>query len=92
MKKTTNKNISFKEKVLRTVAAIPKGSVMTYKQVAKRAGNEHASRAVGVIMAHNKDKNIPCHRVVRSDGTLAGYNGLQGKSKRKILEKEGVIL
>jgi O-6-methylguanine DNA methyltransferase len=82
--------ISFKDKVLIVVSKIPKGKVLTYKQVAKLAGNEKASRAVGNIMAKNNDKNIPCHRVIKSDGSIGSYNGLQGKSKKEILEKEGV--
>ncbi len=81
----------FKQKVLDIVAKIPKGSLMTYKGVATKAGNPNASRAVGTIMAGNKDKNIPCHRVIRSDGKIGEYNGLQGKSKREILIKEGAI-
>lgn len=81
---------SFKEKVLEVVAEIPKGKVLTYSQVATRAGNPKASRAVGTIMANNDDTNIPCHRVVKSDGSIGMYNGLQGASKAVILKKEGI--
>jgi O-6-methylguanine DNA methyltransferase len=80
---------TFKEKVIEVVKQIPKGSVLTYKQVAKKAGNEKASRRVGTLMAENQDKLVPCHRVIRSDGTLGGYNRLQGNSKKVLLEKEG---
>ena len=83
---------TFKEKVIVVVKAIPKGKILTYKEVAKKAGNEKASRVVGNLMAQNQDKKVPCHRVIRSDGKIGGYNGLQGKSKLEILEKEGVKL
>ena len=86
------KNKTFKTKVLEVVKKIPKGEVLSYKEVARKAGNPKASRAVGNIMAENKDKNVPCHRVIRSDGTLGAYNGLQGKSKRALLFSEGVKL
>ena len=82
---------TFKERVLDVVTKIPEGSVMTYGSVAKRAGNEKAARAVGIIMAHNTDKAVPCHRVVKSDGSIGAYNGLRGKSKEGILKKEGVM-
>jgi methylated-DNA-[protein]-cysteine S-methyltransferase len=78
----------FKEKVLKIVSKISEGSTLTYKEVAKKAGNEKASRAVGMIMSKNQDKLIPCHRVIRTDGKIGGYNGLQGKDKAKILENE----
>ncbi len=81
---------SFKEKALETVKSIPEGNVMTYSQVAAKAGNKSASRAVGNIMAANQDKTVPCHRVVKSDGSIGMYNGLRGKSKEEILKKEGV--
>lgn len=81
---------TFEEKVINVVRAIKAGSVMTYGAVAKRAGNAKASRAVGSIMAKNTDKTVPCHRVVRSDGSIGMYNGLRGKSKSTILKKEGV--
>jgi O-6-methylguanine DNA methyltransferase len=80
----------FREKVLAIVAKIPQGKVMTYKEVGKKAGHARAARGVGAIMAANKDKNIPCHRVIRSDGTLAGYNGING-DKEKLLRIEGYL-
>ena len=83
-----NKEI-FKAKVIAVVKAIPKGKTMTYGEVAKLTGNPKAARAVGVIMKQNKNKNVPCHRVVSTKG-VGGYNGLRGKSKRDILIKEGV--
>lgn len=81
---------SFKEKVLAVVANIPKGYVLTYKEVATKAGNPKASRAVGTIMAKNRNPLIPCHRVVRSDLKMGGYAwGIT--QKVKILQKEGYI-
>lgn len=80
----------FTEKVYAVVAKIPKGCVLTYKEVARRAGNASAARAVGNIMHNNPDtKKVPCHRVVRSDGTPGGY--ARGSQKKiVILKKEGV--
>lgn len=85
-----SKNLSFREKVLGIVAKIPRGSVMTYKEVATTAGNGRASRAVGAILKTNYNPNIPCHRVVRSDGGLGGYNRGVGR-KKKILTEEGAL-
>lgn len=80
---------TFKEKVLEVVKNIKKGEVLTYKEVAKRAGSPKAWRAVGNILNKNKNPKIPCHRVIRSDGKLGGYNrGV--KLKAKLLKKEGV--
>ncbi|MCU0652912.1 MAG: MGMT family protein [Candidatus Pacebacteria bacterium] len=60
---------------------------MTYQEVARLAGRPKAFRAVGNILHANYDPNIPCHRVVRSDGKLGGYN--RGTTlKAKILKKE----
>ncbi|MDD3399669.1 MAG: MGMT family protein [Candidatus Pacebacteria bacterium] len=69
---------------------IPKGKVMTYRQVAELAGKPGACRAVGNILNKNKDlKNIPCYRVVRSDGRVGGYRGGQ-KKKIALLKRDGV--
>ncbi len=81
----------FSKKVLAIVALIPKGKVLTYKEVARRAGKSGAARSVGMILSKNSDKNIPCHRVIRSDGKVGGYNGLRGKSKAEILKKEKAV-
>ncbi len=64
---------------------------MSYKEVATRAGNPKASRAVAMIMSRNYDVSIPCHRVICSNGTLGGYNGLRKSTKKQLLEKEGKI-
>ena len=85
----TGAMISFKEKVFAIVKKIPRGSVLTYKQVAITAGRPHAARAVGNILNTNYDPTIPCHRVIRSDGRAGGYNR-GAKNKRNILRKEGV--
>jgi methylated-DNA-[protein]-cysteine S-methyltransferase len=58
---------TFADKVRDVVRKIPKGKTMTYKQVAAKAGNPKAARAVGAVMRSNYLKDIPCHRVVRSD-------------------------
>jgi O-6-methylguanine DNA methyltransferase len=70
---------------------IPVGKTLTYKQVAQQAGSPRAWRAVGNILAENYDPKIPCHRVVRSDGKLGGYNRGQQK-KRQLLDEEGIRL
>jgi len=82
---------TFKEKVLNIVSKIPKGKVVTYKEVAKKAGNEKAARVVGNLMKANYDKSIPCHRVIRSDGKIGDYNRGGSKIKEKILRKEGAL-
>ena len=63
---------------------------MTYARVAKAAGRPNAVRAVGNILNKNRDPRVPCHRVVRSDGSVGGYAWGSGK-KKKILIKEGAI-
>ncbi len=80
--------ITFADKVYAVVKKIPRGSVMTYAGVAKKAGKPGAARAVGTLMARNADKRVPCHRIIRSDGKIGDYNGLQGKSKRTLLQSE----
>ena len=84
--------MSFGERVKNVVLTIPKGSVLSYKEVAIIAGSPRACRAVGTIMSSNQDPSIPCHRVIRSNGRAGGYN--QGGSLQKIirLRKEGVFL
>lgn len=78
---------AFTKRVFDIVRRIPKGSVMTYKQVATAAGNPKAYRVVGNILNMNYDTRIPCHRVIRSDGTPGGYNR-GAAQKRRLLQKE----
>ncbi len=79
---------AFSEKVKEVVRKIPKGKVLTYKEVAKLAGRPRAYRAVGNILSENYNKDVPCHRVIRSDGGLGSYNrGL--KNKKQLLLSEG---
>ncbi|MBV9159522.1 MAG: MGMT family protein [Candidatus Kaiserbacteria bacterium] len=80
---------SFADTVRDIVRRIPKGKTMTYKEVAAKAGNPKAARAVGAIMRTNYDESIPCHRVVASDGTMRGYNRGGIDRKREILIEEG---
>lgn len=82
----------FTQAVKAVVKKIPSGSVMTYKEVAIAAGNDKAARAVANIMAANYDPQIPCHRVVRTDGTVGGYNRGGSDKKKQILIEEGVTL
>ncbi len=73
------------------VSKIPRGKTMSYAEVAALAGNPRAARAVGSIMHANCDPHVPCHRVIRSDGSPGGYNrGIAAKLKR--LRAEGVAI
>jgi methylated-DNA-[protein]-cysteine S-methyltransferase len=80
---------TFKERVIAVVKKIPKGKTLSYKQVAAKAGHSLAARAVGAIMRANKDKSVPCHRVVGTRG-IGGYNGLRGE-KMRLLKAEGAL-
>lgn len=79
----------FQDKIKDVVRKIPRGRVMTYKEVAYAAGKPGAARAVANTMAANYDETVPCHRVIRSDGALGGYNRGGIEKKRSILESEG---
>ncbi|MCR4325324.1 MAG: MGMT family protein [Patescibacteria group bacterium] len=82
-------NSDFSDKVRDVVRGIPRGKSMTYKEVAQKAGNPKAARAVGAIMRTNYDPDIPCHRVVRSDGSMGGYNRGGTRAKLRKLQREG---
>lgn len=84
--------MSFRDRVYKVVSKIPKGSVLTYKEVAKKAGSPNAVRAVGTALSKNTDpKKVPCHRVIRSDGKMGGYAFGGVKKKEEILKSEGAI-
>ena len=80
---------NFKQNVLQVVRNIKRGKVMAYAHVAEKARGPRAARAVGSIMKNNYDPSVPCHRVVKSDGSIADYNR-GGKSKKiELLKSEG---
>ena len=84
------KNADFRSRVYAVVARIPKGDVMTYAEVARAIGQPGASRAVGNALHANPDtKRVPCHRVVKSDGSVGGY-AMGATRKVRILKAEGV--
>ena len=84
----------FQLKVWSYLKKIPPGSVKTYSQVAKAIRKPRAVRAVANAIGKNPyAPKIPCHRVIRSDGSLGGYSGKGGvKTKRFLLKKEGITL
>ena len=84
----------FEQKVWNYLKKIPRGSVKTYTQVAKGIGKPLAARAVANAIGKNPyAPKIPCHRVIRSDGSLGGYSGKGGlKTKKLLLKKEGATL
>ena len=70
---------------------IPKGKIKSYKQVALGINRPRSARAVANACGKNPyAPKVPCHRVIRSDGSLGGYSGSGGiKTKKKLLKKEG---
>ena len=81
---------AFQQAVYEVVKNIPKGSVMTYKEVAIAAGYPQAFRAVGSAMKQNYDQDIPCHRVVRSDDKVGQYNRGGSERKAEMLKEEAL--
>jgi len=86
--------INFRQRVYEIVKNIPKGKVMTYKQIGEKL-NSKAYQAIGQALKNNPDsKNIPCHRVIKSNGEIGGYFGHidddLSKNKEKLLTSEGV--
>ena len=88
------KGTKFQLKVWNYLKTIPKGTVRTYKQVAIAIKKPKSARAVANACGKNPyAPKIPCHRVIKSDGSLGGYSGKGGiKTKRKLLKKEGITL
>ena len=84
----------FQLKVWNYLKKIPKGKVKTYLEVAKAIGNPKAFRAVANAVGKNPyPPKIPCHRVIRSNGSLGGYSGKGGiQEKRRLLKSENVII
>jgi methylated-DNA-[protein]-cysteine S-methyltransferase len=82
----------FAAKVLKQTCKIPCGNVATYSGLAVKIGSPHAARAVGTALANNPfPLVIPCHRIVRSDGSLGGFGGGL-RMKKELLVKEGIFV
>lgn len=88
--KMRNNLTDFEWKVLAAAASIPLGETRSYQWVARKIGRPKAVRAVGQALGKNPFAPIiPCHRVVRSDGSLGGYaGGLKKKKQLLNLEKD----
>ena len=88
------KGTKFQLKIWGFLKKIPKGTVKTYSEIARAVGKPLAVRAVANAIAKNPYPiQIPCHRVIRSDGSLGGYSGIGGvKKKKNLLRKEGIIV
>ena len=93
-KETDLKGTSFQLKVWGYLRKIPRGSTRTYSQVAKGIRKPLAVRAVANAIGKNPyAPRIPCHRVIRTDGSLGGYSGKGGiRTKKLLLKKEGITL
>ena len=96
LNRTVNKDFKgtkFQKKVWNYLKTIKKGSLKTYKQVARGINRPKSVRAVANAVGKNPfPEKIPCHRVIRSDGSLGGYSGIGGiKTKKILLKKEGII-
>ena len=79
----------FQERVFSECKKVPKGRVTTYGDIARKLGT--SPRAVGQALKTNRNHAVPCHRVVKSDLTLGGYQGKENNmEKKRMLEKEGV--
>ena len=88
------KGTPFQVKVWKYLKTIPKGQTRTYKEVAKAIKRPLSYRAVANAIAKNPySPLIPCHRVIKSDGSVGGYSGKGGvKTKVKLLKSEGILL
>ena len=88
------KGTKFQLKVWNYLKKIQKGKVKTYQEVAKGIGKPKAFRAVANAVGKNPyPPKIPCHRVIKSDGSIGGYSGKGGiKKKRQLLNAEKVYL
>lgn len=83
----------FQRSVLEATSSVPRGEIVTYKEIARRIGKPKASRAVGNALGRNPVPIvIPCHRVLPQNGSLGGYSGGGGPdTKATLLKLEGVL-
>ena len=89
-----DKGTKFQQKVWKYLMKIPKGQVKTYKQVAIGINRPGSARAVANACGKNPySPKVPCHRVIRADGSIGGFSAPGGsKSKKKLLKKEGFLI
>ena len=94
MSKYYQSGTNFQQMVWRELLRIKKGQVISYKELAKRIGRPKAVRAVANAVGQNKlAPLVPCHRVIRSDGSIGGYSAPGGiETKIELLKSEGVDL
>jgi O-6-methylguanine DNA methyltransferase len=86
------KATNFQKSVWLALLQIPRGTVVTYADIARQIGRPRAVRAVGTAVGANPlAPAVPCHRVIRSDGKIGKYSGMGGtEGKRRLLRAEGV--
>ena len=84
------KGTEFQIKVWKEIAKIPLGETRSYKEIATAIGSPNSSRAVANACGENPYPiKIPCHRVIKSDGSIGGYSGTGGiERKKELLAKE----
>ncbi|MHB8840208.1 MAG: methylated-DNA--[protein]-cysteine S-methyltransferase [Candidatus Aquicultor sp.] len=81
----------FERKIYDTLKSVSYGETLTYKELALRCGRPKAARAVGNAMAKNPVPIVvPCHRVLKSDGSIGGWSGKRGW-KERLLALEGIL-
>ena len=82
----------FQQKVWAALQTIPRGEVRTYTDIAVQIGHPSSARAVANACGKNPyAPEVPCHRVIRSDGSIGGYSAAGGsEKKRAMLREEGV--
>jgi methylated-DNA-[protein]-cysteine S-methyltransferase len=82
----------FEKQVYEACKLVPKGSVVTYSEIARAIGSPHSMRAVGNALNKNPFKTVPCHRVIRNNGSAGGFtHGTRKKVellKKEIIQKE----
>jgi methylated-DNA-[protein]-cysteine S-methyltransferase len=80
------REMELRNKINNFLKKLPKGKITTYKFVAEKF-NSHP-RAIARILSTNKDKSVPCYKVIYSNGKIGGYNGLLKKSKEELIKRE----
>ena len=82
--------MNLEQQVYKKLTQVPQGKITTYGELSKAVGLKNGQRVIGQIMKKNPyPAIIPCHRVVKSDGTVGGY-AYGGDIKTNMLQKEGI--